>query len=71
MRFIFGAPSALKHTAAETRAGSHSFSYRVASYVSAKAMMKVLIKKTVALFFIERRDLKIPATGNPCVLTAG
>jgi hypothetical protein len=28
-------------------------------------------QKTVALFFIERRDLKNPATGNPCVLTAG
>jgi len=28
-------------------------------------------QQTVTLFFIERRDLKIPATGNPCVLTAG
>jgi len=23
------------------------------------------------VFFIEMRNLKIPATGNPCVLTAG
>jgi hypothetical protein len=28
-------------------------------------------QQAVALFFIERRNLKIPATGNPCVLTAG
>jgi len=28
-------------------------------------------QQTAAIFFIERRDLKIPATGNPCVLTVG
>ena len=34
------------------------------------AMMKVLINNGCVLF-IEMRNLKIPATGNPCVLTVG
>jgi hypothetical protein len=36
----------------------------------AKAMMNVLINNGCELF-IEMRNLKIPAAGNPCVLTAG
>jgi len=36
----------------------------------AMAMVKVLINYGCVLF-IEMRNLKIPTTGNPCVLTAG
>jgi len=28
-------------------------------------------QQTAAIFFLERRNLKIPATGIPCVLTVG
>ena len=35
-------------------------------------MVNVLIYPWSRVFFLlELRDLKIPATGNPCVLTAG
>jgi hypothetical protein len=34
------------------------------------AILKVLINGG-RVFFLEMRSLKIPATGNPCVLTVG
>jgi hypothetical protein len=37
----------------------------------AMAMMNVLIKKRLRAHSLEIRNLKIPATGNPCVFTVG
>jgi hypothetical protein len=61
-----------------TKAGATEGPFRAATVsvielrhrLMAMAMMKVLINNGCVLF-IEMRNLKIPATGNPCVLTAG
>jgi hypothetical protein len=53
MRFIIWGSSAPRHAATESRAGSDSFSYRVAYLFKAKATMKVLINKQSRCFLLK------------------